>query len=259
MHRDIGWTPSRLPASYLPCSQRVLPAPELEDAKAATPRDLPIYGPAERNLNPLNALRVAFRSPSETKRVLDSHQCMSGLLREINLFAKIRRRTRRSSESAAPLARGAVFASQLLLNARTSMLKRMNVDQARFIATLAKAARAQRDEFLGNVPEDDLDGSTPGRGEHNPTAEMGFEALPPKDLQSEALREAIASLSPAARAELYSLMRMGQGHLATKTWHQGVVDAEALGDEAVMAEIAEDPDLHDHIVKALYEAKLASS
>ena len=58
------------------------------------------------------------------------------------------------------------------------MLKRLNVDQARFIATLAKVARAQRDEFLGNVPEDDLNGSTSGRGEHNPTAELGFEALP---------------------------------------------------------------------------------
>lgn len=139
------------------------------------------------------------------------------------------------------------------------MPKRLNADQARFIATLAKAARAQRDEFLGNVPEDDLDGSMPARGEHNPTAELGLEASPPKDLQAAALREAIATLSSAARAELYALMRMGQGHLAAKTWHQGVVDAEALGDEAVMAEIAEDPDLHDHIIKALYEANLGSS
>jgi hypothetical protein len=116
----------------------------------------------------------------------------------------------------------------------------------------------ERDEFLGNVPEDDLDGSAPGRGEHNPTAELGFESLPPEDLQTEALREAIATLSSGGRAELYALMRMGQGHLAAKTWHQGVVEAEALGDEAVVAEIAEDPDLHDHIIKALYEAKLAS-
>jgi len=139
------------------------------------------------------------------------------------------------------------------------MLKRLNVDQARFIATLAKAARTQRDEFLGNVPEDDLDGSTPGRGEHNPTAELGFEASPPKDLQAAALREAIATLSSAARAELYALMRMGQGHLAAKTWYQGVVDAEGLGDDTVTAEIAENPDLHDHIIKALYEAKLVSS
>jgi hypothetical protein len=138
------------------------------------------------------------------------------------------------------------------------MLKKLNVDQARFIATLARAARVQRDEFLGNVPEDDLDGSAPGRGEHNPTAELGFESLPPEDLQTEALREAIATLSSGGRAELYALMRMGQGHLAAKTWHQGVVEAEALGDEAVVAEIAEDPDLHDHIIKALYEAKLAS-
>ena len=60
-------------------------------------------------------------------------------------------------------------------------------------------------------------------GRAQPYCGNGFQALPPKDLQSEALREAIASLSPAARAELYSLMRMGQGHLATKTWRQGVV------------------------------------
>ena len=87
----------------------------------------------------------------------------------------------------------------------------------------------------------------------------GFEASPPKDLQAAALREAIATLSSAARAELYALMRMGQGHLAAKTWYQGVVDAEGLGDDTVTAEIAENPDLHDHIIKALYEAKLVSS
>jgi hypothetical protein len=50
------------------------------------------------------------------------------------------------------------------------MLKDLNVDQARFVAILAKAARTQRDQFLGNVPEDALGGVKPGRGEHNPTA-----------------------------------------------------------------------------------------
>jgi len=138
------------------------------------------------------------------------------------------------------------------------MLKDLNVDQARFVAILARTARMQRDSFLGNVPEDDLGGSQPGRGEHNPTAELGFDPLPPKASQTAALRDAIATLSQVARQELYALMRIGQGDLAAKTWHHGLTEAEVLGDDAIFAAIVEDPDLHDHIMKGLYEAKLSS-
>jgi len=59
----------------------------------------------------------------------------------------------------------------------------------------------QRDALLGNVAEEDLDGVTPGRGEHNPTAELGFEPLRAEDSQTAALREAITSLSGTARQE----------------------------------------------------------
>ncbi len=138
------------------------------------------------------------------------------------------------------------------------MLKHLNVDQARFIALLARAARTQRDRVLGNVAQDDLDGVTPGRGEHNPTAELGFEPLPAEASQPAALRETIATLSEAARGELYTLMRIGQGHLAAKKWHDGLVEAEMLGKDTVAAAIIEDPDLHDHLTKGLYEAKLSS-
>jgi uncharacterized protein DUF3775 len=133
----------------------------------------------------------------------------------------------------------------------------LNVDQARFIALLARTARTQRDALLGNVAEDDLGGVTPGRGEHNPTAELGFEPLPAEDLQAAALREAIASLSAAARQELYALMRIGQGHLAAKEWHRGLSEAEALGQDAITAAIIDNVDLHDHLAKGLYEAKLS--
>ena len=47
------------------------------------------------------------------------------------------------------------------------MLKELNVDQVRFVALLAKAARAQRDDLLGNVAEDDLADVKAARGEHN--------------------------------------------------------------------------------------------
>ena len=139
------------------------------------------------------------------------------------------------------------------------MLNDLHVDQARFIALLANNARAQRDALLGNVAEDDLDGPTSARGEHNPTTELGVEALPADVSQpAAALREAISSLSEPARRELYALMRIGQGHLAAKKWDRGLSEADMLGDNAITAAIIEDPDLHDHVSKGLYEAKLAA-
>jgi hypothetical protein len=137
------------------------------------------------------------------------------------------------------------------------MLKELNADQARFIALLANVAREQRDALLGHVVERDLDGVTPARGQHNPTAELGVEPLPADASQPAlALRQAIGSLSNVARRELYALMRIGQGHLATKKWHRGLSEAEMLGDAATTAAIIDDPDLHDHIAKGMYEAKL---
>jgi len=139
------------------------------------------------------------------------------------------------------------------------MLKELNVDQARFVAILAKAARAQRDDLLGNVAEADLAKEmTAARGDHNPTAGLAFDPLPPPARQTAALREAVGSLSPVARSELYALMRIGQGDLAAKKWHRGLSEADLLGDETIAAAIIEDPDLHDHIMKGLYEAELAS-
>jgi len=138
------------------------------------------------------------------------------------------------------------------------MLTALNVDQARFVALLAKAARAQRDNLLGNTAEDDLAPLTAARGEHNPTALLGLEPLRPGASQIEALQEAIASLSPQARSELYTLMRIGQGDLAAKKWHRGLSEASLLGDETIAGALVEDADLHDHIMKGLYEAETAS-
>ena len=138
------------------------------------------------------------------------------------------------------------------------MLTDLNVDQAHFIALLARTARTQRDALLGNVAEVDLGGVMAGRGEHNPTAELGLEPLPAEASLTAALRDAIASLSATARQELYALMRVGQGHLAAKKWHRGLTEAEALGESAITAAIIDDPDLHDHLAKGLYEANLAS-
>jgi hypothetical protein len=139
------------------------------------------------------------------------------------------------------------------------MLKHLNVDQVHFIALLANTARKQRDVLLGNVPENDLGGSSPARGQHNPTAELGLEPLAVDTSEpATALGEAISSLGEPARRELYALMRIGQGHLAAKKLRRGVSEAMMLGDNTITAAIIEDPDLHDHITKGLYEAELAA-
>ncbi len=135
------------------------------------------------------------------------------------------------------------------------MLKELSTDQARFVALLAKAARAERDAMLGHGQEKDLNGTRATRGERNPTAALGYDPLPAQDNQFAALREALDSLTAAARSELYALVRIGQGHLAAKQWHRGLEEARSLGDATVVAALIEDPDLHDHVSKGLYEAR----
>jgi hypothetical protein len=138
------------------------------------------------------------------------------------------------------------------------MLKELNRDQAQFVAVLAKAARMERDAFLVEVRESDLTETKPARGEHNPTADLGFVAVPEDASQLMMLRDAVDALTPAGRSELYALMRVGRGELAAKKWNRGLTEALTLGDNTVTASLLEDPDLHDHLMKGLYEAKLAT-
>ncbi len=139
---------------------------------------------------------------------------------------------------------------------RQHALKELNVDQVRFIALLARAARTQRDTSLGHIADKDLNGAQAARGEHNPTVELGFDPLSSQDTQLAALSSALDTLTPAARSELYALMRIGQGNLAAKGWHRGLQEARSLGDATVTATLIEDPDLHDHVLKGLYHEDL---
>jgi hypothetical protein len=141
---------------------------------------------------------------------------------------------------------------------RAPSLKALNSDQVRFLALLAKTARLQRDKSLGNVAEHELAEITPARGEHNPIAPLGFAPVHSDGSQVADLRDAVAALSGAGRSELYALMRIGRGELAARQWHRGIRDAALLGDETVTACLIEDPDLHDHLMKGLYEARLAA-
>lgn len=133
----------------------------------------------------------------------------------------------------------------------------MNAEQAHRIAALAKIARDARDTFLGNVPEADLGEPPAARGEHNPTAGLGFSPLPRNAPPLQALQDAVNALSRAARSELFALVRIGQSDLAADDWDGLIAEAVTLGDEMLAGAVLEDPDLHDHIVKGLYELRAA--
>jgi len=138
------------------------------------------------------------------------------------------------------------------------MLKKLTADQAHQITALAKAARQARDAILNNVPDEDLGVPPVARGEHNPTASLGFDPLPADDPTRLALRQAVSALSPESRSELYVLMRMGQGAFAILNWDRALSEAALLGDETVTGALLEEPDLHDRITKGLYEIGYSS-
>lgn len=138
------------------------------------------------------------------------------------------------------------------------MLNELDVEQARFVTLLAEAARASRDELLNNVAEADLAPLNAARGQHNPTAALGFDPLRQDASQTAALQEAVATLYPTARIELYTPMRIGQGDMAAKKWHSGLAEATTLGEQIITAAVLGDPDLHHHIMKALYQEELGS-
>ena len=133
------------------------------------------------------------------------------------------------------------------------MLTSLSLDQTRRIAEFANTVRKARDNFLGNVPEKAISEPPAARGEHNPTAALGYSPLPPDAPSLRDLRNAIDMLEPAARAELFAMMRIGQSDLAAGDWDRLIEEAELLGDQTIAAALIEDPDLHDHLIKGLYE------
>jgi hypothetical protein len=132
------------------------------------------------------------------------------------------------------------------------MLEKLRAQQAQHIAELAKAARERRDTLLHGVAEETGSGPHPAKGESDRAGPAGFDVLPADDPALSALRDAIARLRPAARSELFALMRIGQGDLAKGDWSRGLSEAETLGNDIIGGILADDVDLSIHLSKALY-------
>ena len=133
------------------------------------------------------------------------------------------------------------------------MLDSGTIEAARHIADLAAAARAARDRMLSQIAERDLGEPPPERGEGRPFAEVGLAALPPDEPARQALREAIDGLSDEARRGVWAVMRTGTGDYAGADWSLALAEAEAMPDDAIIVELAEEAELPERLAKGLYE------
>ncbi len=136
------------------------------------------------------------------------------------------------------------------------MLRHITAAEVKRIAGLARKAREARDRMLSGVPNPDPAQPKPARGRHNPAAALGFRPLPTDHPARAALEQAIAALPPEAAAELRALMWMARGDFGANEMDKARAASVAAA-QPVLAALMDRADLHDLLMKALYELKLA--
>jgi hypothetical protein len=52
------------------------------------------------------------------------------------------------------------------------------------------------------------------------------------------------------------LLSIGRGDYAAKDWEQAVADATTIRDDVTIAMLLEEADLHQYLMKALYELRI---
>ena len=139
------------------------------------------------------------------------------------------------------------------------MLYQLEVLEARHIADLASDARMVRDRLLEKVREIDLGEPVPARGEHNPAAGVGLDAVletqpaPVGANTFEVNHQAIEALPHDIREKLWAVARIGRGDAAIGNWDETIRSVTMLTEDNVAADLLGDPDLHVHLRKGLYD------
>jgi hypothetical protein len=83
--------------------------------------------------------------------------------------------------------------------------------------------------------------------------------VPPGEPARRALREAIATSSTDLRCKSWALLRTGSGDYARHDWADALTAAQAMPDDRVVDELADEVDLHDRLMKGLYELGVAQA
>jgi hypothetical protein len=139
------------------------------------------------------------------------------------------------------------------------MLDGETIIAARHIAELAKAARAARDRVILAITERDLGEPPPERGEPQSIEALGLEAVPPDEPAHRALGEGVERLPDELRRRLWAIMRTGAGDYVRGDWPQALADAEAMPDDAIIVELAEEAELPQRLAKGLFELGVAQA
>jgi hypothetical protein len=133
------------------------------------------------------------------------------------------------------------------------MLHEIEILETRRIAELGAAARDARDRCLTPVPEAELGEAPPARGAHHTAGSLGFWGVPKDEPAHLALREAIEALPSDIRRKLWAVMRTGCGDYARGDWDRALAAADNESDESIVGDLSEEVDLHDRLMKGLYE------
>ena len=136
------------------------------------------------------------------------------------------------------------------------MLRQIRIEEVKHIAEIASAARRARDDMLSEVKDTALGEPKPARGSHDLGAPLGYDPLPPDDPVRMALRDGVTGLSEEARRELRALARVGMGDYGRGEWWRAVADTATLADAVIVAELLENANLHECLMKGIYELRL---
>ena len=137
------------------------------------------------------------------------------------------------------------------------MLNDNEAAEIRRIAELAQAAAEEHHRAFVTAAELELDAPHPPQGEGRPANDLGLAALPDDEPATRALRDAIEGASDDMRRKLWAVMRTGSGDYAADQWDRAIEGAARLAHSAFISELADEADLHDRLMKGLYELGIA--
>ena len=124
--------------------------------------------------------------------------------------------------------------------------------QLRALADKAAAVRKVRDRELSAIRNDAFGEEKPARGEHNPSAELGLDVVPKDHPARVALEKALSALPPGALRELWAVTLVARGEYALNDWDRAMAEAMRRT-ELDASQFMGMADLHDHLMKAVYE------
>ena len=124
--------------------------------------------------------------------------------------------------------------------------------QVRALAEKAEAAREAGEVKLRGVRDAAFGEPRPARRQPEPGADVALDMLSEGEPHRRALVDALSALPPPARRELWALLLIGRGDYGLAEWDLAVTEAARLPDIDPRL-FLEQADLHDHLMKAVYE------